>query len=502
MAVENQIQKLLLNCENSGMTLAYVENEIKMELKETDIYVISDLHIGEGIQKNFSYQGTENFFADSSFKNFINYLKENKSYPVSTLIINGDFIDFIRIASCPVEHYDFVEWKNTLENIGINKSVEELKKSISEKEKKYGLKTDDYKSVWKLHRAITGHREVFDALSSWLYDGNKLIITKGNHDLELFWLAVRNYFRLYFAQNDFNINSDIGKNLEKIIFPNLIFIDHSLLINEKFYVEHGHKYDRYTYSVGGNLLDNKKELNIPFGSFFNRYLLNRIELMYPFVDNTRPSQNILPLLLREKFFVGLKFLFYHIPFMLLIIPKKYYKYMFQRVLTVALAILIPLILFLIGFWNYLSPILSGSQPDANPGIIGKITQEGLNILGNFGMLFLSYLFARIVAYFQLEEPSTLSNFAEDVFNKNSGFEIVTFGHTHNPDQFNNNGKMFFNTGTWIPIVEISSADIRIDKTYVFFRVLIDSNGNLKPSPLQRWNDDASRPEYLTLIYKE
>ena len=364
------------------------------------------------------------------------------------------------------------------------------------------LKTDDYKSVWKLHKCITGHREVFDALTSWLNDGNKLIISKGNHDLELYWLAVRNYYRLFFAKNDFGESNDMIKNLEEIVFPNLIFIDDSLIINEKFYVEHGQKYDRYTHIVGECLLDNKKELNIPFGSFFNRYLLNKIELMYPYADNIRPSQNILPMLLREKFFVGLKFLFHHIPFLFLIIPKRYYKYMFQRVFTIALAILIPIIFFVFGFWNFFSTIFSSSPQQMSGSVIDKLTQQGLSLLGNFAMLFLSYLLARIVAYFQLEEPSTLSNDAKEVFSKKPGLEVVTMGHTHNPDQFNDNGKMFFNTGTWIPIVEASSADIRLDKTYVFFRVLIDSNGNLKASPLQRWNDDASRAKYLTLIYKE
>ena len=347
MTTNNQIQNLLMNCESSGKTLAYSENEVKMDLKENDIYIISDLHMGEGIQKNFSYQGTENFFADSSFKRFIEHLKKSKSYPNSTLIINGDFVDFVRIASHPSTNEEFIEWKNILDEIGISKSIDELRNSISDKEKKYGLKTDDYKSVWKLHRAISGHREVFDALSGWLNDGNKLIISKGNHDLELYWLAVRNYYRLFFAKNDFGISDDIIKNLEKIVFPNLIFIDDSLLINEKFYVEHGQKYDRFTHIVGGSLLENKKELNIPFGSFFNRYLLNKVELMYPYADNIRPSQNILPMLLREKFFVGLKFLFHHIPFLFLIIPKKYYKYMFQRVFTIALEILIPLIFFVI-----------------------------------------------------------------------------------------------------------------------------------------------------------
>src|SRR2546427_1927017 len=44
------------------------------------------------------------------------------------------------------------------------------------------------------------------------------------------------------------------------------------------------------------------ELNLPFGSFFNRYLLNRIELVFPYLDNVRPRQNLLPMLFEKDFF--------------------------------------------------------------------------------------------------------------------------------------------------------------------------------------------------------
>jgi UDP-2,3-diacylglucosamine pyrophosphatase LpxH len=50
--------------------------------------------------------------------------------------------------------------------------------------KECGLETDDYKSIYKLIQIRKGHTTFFNALAEWLHDGNKLLIVKGNHDLE------------------------------------------------------------------------------------------------------------------------------------------------------------------------------------------------------------------------------------------------------------------------------------------------------------------------------
>ena len=39
------------------------------------------------------------------------------------------------------------------------------------------------------------------------------------------------------------------------------------------------------------------------------------------------------------------------------------------------------------------------------------------------------------------------------------------GHTHDPDQFQIDGKWFYNTGTWIPILGTSSAELRRDRMF-------------------------------------
>ena len=120
-----------------------------------------------------------------------------------TLIINGDFIDFLRITDYPDSPRDFNEWLQAIQLVDITNyaNAESLNASIAVEQKEgYGLKTNDFKSVWKLHVSTDGHVKIIEALADWLADGHKLIITKGNHDLEWFWPAVRNYLRYRLAE--------------------------------------------------------------------------------------------------------------------------------------------------------------------------------------------------------------------------------------------------------------------------------------------------------------
>ena len=158
------------------------------------IYVLSDLHLASGLNKSGNYEGTENFYADHSFVRFINHLQENLGNTTAVLVINGDFIDFLRICEYPSSPDDFLLWQTLLKNSGISKSINELEDSIASKEKEYGLKTHDYKTIWKLHTCSEGHKSMFLRLAKWLKDGNELVIVKGNHDLEWYLGENKWYF--------------------------------------------------------------------------------------------------------------------------------------------------------------------------------------------------------------------------------------------------------------------------------------------------------------------
>ncbi|MCW3091648.1 MAG: hypothetical protein JWP81_2717 [Ferruginibacter sp.] len=470
----------------------YGDPEVKIISGGKDIVIISDLHLAAGLNANNNYDGTENFYADASFSRFLEYLQNAGEGKDCILIINGDFIDFLRIKEVPLLEKDFKDWENLLKGIGINKSWQELQSSIDDKEREYGLKTQGYKSVWKLDKCITGHQQVFEAIAMWLMNGNQFIITKGNHDLEWYWEAVRSYLCYRLTHLMASLRGDKAtEEYSGCTENNILFVDNALIIDGKIHIAHGHLYENFTFAEGEPTLNNGTELNLPFGSFFNRYLINRLELYYPFLDNVRPAQKILPLLIRERFPLAIRVLFQYLPFTILIIPKKMYKQAFKYILTFLVIVVLPIAITIYSIWRNIKFPAAAT----NTSFAGK---QILNFIMNFGYLFLSYIFGRVMVMFQLSSPPTFFPFAKAVVDKNQDIQLVIFGHTHNPEQQKWNNKVYINTGTWMPVYDLSMADVRMDKTYSFMLIQQDDSGKIISHNLWRWNDDAMRAELMQL----
>ena len=497
------IAKLLEHCEQNGAAPPY-GGQIRLESRGRDVVIISDLHMSAGRGLDGNYSGTEDFFADEGFVRFLRSFggqRERKT----VLVINGDFVDFLRITALPDAKDEFESWLAILGRLGITPAgnpptVEELKRSIDDKEREYGLKTHEYKSVWKLSAVMKGHSEVFAALAEWLAQGNGLVIVKGNHDLEWYWPGVRNYLRLALADRIQVLDPDaagIEAVLRTRLLPSIQFVDDSVTFDGTFYIEHGHKLDKYTKVVGKPVLPNGVELNIPFGSFLNRYLLNRIELVYPYLDNVRPSQNLLPMLFKKDFGLGLRVLFQHIPFMIKVIPKKYYRYMFRDFLVFLLAVAVPIAVMIV----LLVKAAKGGPSLAVPetGLQGALVQRYMQVLGSILMPVLSYFLTRLAAHFKLVEPDYFSKQVREMFLPHPDLRFISLGHTHNPEQFRMNDRWYYNTGTWIPVIEARSDAVREDKTYTFVHLKQSDRGGLQPAVLMRWNDDANRSEPLVLF---
>lgn len=341
-------------------TFPAVSAPVAYDSEGREIIVVSDLHIAAGKNDNGVYKGTENFFADEPFGRWLEYLGRIRKTPSALLIINGDLFDFLRVTeypgwtrrltlsrrwkrltkgAVPVSteqppaediRRQFEEWSDELRQVGLVFSPEDLEASISKKERTYGLETDDYKTIYKLIRIKEGHPVFFRSLARWLLNDNRILITKGNHDLELCQDRVRDYIALMLAKSIAELDAEgsvgggepgrsvggVGPGrsvehiLERIVSPNIRFVDDSVLIDNCFYVEHGHRYDKLTMVTGGRFLrEGSTEINIPFGSFFNRYLINRVELYYPFFDKIRPTGNIVPMLIRDNFPLAIRIIF-------------------------------------------------------------------------------------------------------------------------------------------------------------------------------------------------
>ncbi len=477
----------------------YETKQVHLQSQGRDVLVVSDLHLGPGRGPDGTYPGTENFFADAAFARFIAHASSRTQAHKAILVLNGDVLDFFRVDTVPATQSELHQWQATLASLGIAKTIDELRASIDKKEKLYGLKTHDFKSVWKLDRIVAGHVEAFDALASWVSAGHMVAFVKGNHDLDLFWRPVRDLLRLRVAEHLGRARQMKTEDALRHVLPLMVFVDKRLVIDGAVAIEHGHPYDKFSHVVGGALRPGGAELNLPFGSFFNRYLLNPLERVYPYLDNIRPRENLLPLLIRERFPLALNVLFRHIPFMFLMIPKHYYRYMLRRFLTVAVAALIPVGLFLWQEGAAVSQWIASTQPPRDSATGGTLTGFFLDGVKNLAWLVLSYFLARLVAYFHLDEANSLNDAGLALLHAHPEYRVVVFGHTHNPDQLEWQGRWFYNTGTWVPIVETTVGELREDRCYTFLHLRSGTGGALKPGVLERWNDDAGRGERLAVV---
>ena len=110
---------------------------------------------------------------------------------------------------------------------------------------------------------------------------------------------------------------------------------------------------------------------------------------------------------------------------------------------------------------------------------------------------------RLFSWLQLSAPSSLLPFVKDIYSTSPPPNIVTFGHTHNPEKYViKTPQRYFNTGTWMPVFEADAADLRVDKTFTILCITAARGGKLYAGELLRWNDDATRLDTLPLTQRQ
>ncbi len=243
-----------------------------MDDKQYQLIIVSDLHLSEGWNPDTKrLSRNEDFFFDLNFQRFLQHLagKAERGGFFYKLIINGDFVDFLQFTSVPKEG-----------TIG--------GEMITQRERELGLGTSTIKTLWKLDILMNGHWIFFYTLKEFIQRGNEVIIIPGNHDIE--WMIPEVQIR--FKEK---LSSDIsedkkGEFTNRIQFVTWFYYDSSLSV----FVEHGSQYDNlnsFDYFLYPFRKD--KTLELPAGSFFVRYLFNRVEQYYPFADNMKPMSKFI-----------------------------------------------------------------------------------------------------------------------------------------------------------------------------------------------------------------
>ncbi|RMD93429.1 MAG: hypothetical protein D6814_15670 [Calditrichaeota bacterium] len=475
----------------------YIDNEDRI------VVIISDFHMGEGfLAHRRVYSRSENFFHDDAFYGFIKYLKRlqaEKNKPV-TLIINGDFLDFIRIRTVPGdrEHKHFLRY---LKRIGHD--LQEKDVTIDATEKNFGLNAYELKSVWKLQHIANGHPRVFEALAEFVVSGNRLIIVKGNHDLEFYWPAVQKEFRKILARMLPSVNGAYKRAVERMEFieSNVEFVQKAVIIDRTIYIEHGHQYQPITRVEGPP--QQNGELSLPPGSILNRYLINAIETIIPFINNIRPVTEVFHALGFKQKFQALRILLSHLP--------RAGKIMYRRYRKDGLVLLLELLPYMLTFLYFVFGF-------ALPMIWKHYEQLYIAVLGGTGeflmhnwflhllLIFLGFetakwglRFAGRTHYFDLNQA--LRNAREKVAGGTRGQKnhFLVLSHTHKPEVCRLGENWWYvNTGTWIPILDRKEILMHEKMTMSFVQFEKNQRGQWD-FELMQWNDAKGRGDKLILL---
>jgi len=199
---------------------------LALTLAVESLLVLSDVHLGSDLN-DFGHPIPRSRRVDEDLVKLIRHYRTVA--PPSArwrLVVAGDFIDFVGMA--------------------VRAEGIELATERSDEEREHGLgNAVDHVRI-KLRLVVERHRDVFDALADFVAAGHALAFVHGNHDLELYWDAVKDDLRaLLLARARAAQNSAIdGPAFEqRIVFHPWFFYAAGLA-----YIEHGHQYDPFCAS--------------------------------------------------------------------------------------------------------------------------------------------------------------------------------------------------------------------------------------------------------------
>lgn len=236
-----------------------------------DLIVLSDLHLGEGMQKDEPrFVPTEDFFHDHQFAHFLDHLIQRYKHNENgvKLVLNGDTFDFLTVTACP--------------------NKEEARRrgfEVSIAEQKFGLNPTSKKSIFKLDIIVNGHIPFFSAIARFVTAGFHVEIIRGNHDLELFFSGVKERLYAHLARLSDTLDIDTVKT--RVHFHEWFYLEPM-----RVYIEHGNQYDasnsiRYPLSPlldspSHQTEDTEAPLDYPLGSIFVRFFYNRVRILDPY----------------------------------------------------------------------------------------------------------------------------------------------------------------------------------------------------------------------------
>lgn len=216
---------------------------------EKTIIVISDLHLGAGVNVNNRRNFLEDFHYDKELIEFVEYHSSGHYLDREVeLIINGDFFDLLAVPF--VKYFDDEFWS-------------------------------EHAALDKLKMILEAHMGVIEALKDFLsYPNNHIVYILGNHDAELVFESLRDYLLELFAEKD-------RDKFRILLNDNTVYIP-----EEGIVLKHGHEYERaHQYSVKTCIatdINHNKYFIPPWGSYYVTRVINKFKEGRDYINAVRP----------------------------------------------------------------------------------------------------------------------------------------------------------------------------------------------------------------------
>ncbi|MCG3118433.1 MAG: hypothetical protein ALAOOOJD_00638 [bacterium] len=275
---------------------------------------------------------------------------------------------------------------------------------------------------------------------------------------------------------------------------------------------------------------NERELCLPPGSILNRYLVNAIDHLAPFVTYIRGTFEVFRALMAGHRWRALRLLMRHFPMATRMLLRGYRRVAF----TLLLEILPYLFAVFYASFGIFLPLVWKAYAHALIQFTGPageflISQWFLNLMLGIGLFGLFHFLAgflsgrnlafrfkkafatarermqRAASLFEREdvEETSETRWQESLSRARQKMrKFLILGHTHQPAvQSLEDNWWYINTGAWIPVIERGGYHpIREKITFTFVYFMRRANGRFD-FDLRYWNDDKGRSERLVVWEK-
>ena len=316
------------------------------------------------------------------------------------------------------------------------------------------------------------------------------MIIKGNHDVEFYWNKVRLKFKqLILGQLRLSYTDPKAREISERIE----FCDRAYILEGKIYIAHGHQYEKITSVDKPTLAKGKgDQLTLPYGSLLNRYFLNKVERIAPYLDNIKPPTAYLDAVFKNhpirsvrtvlKYLrVTWKMLGKHCHWQRVRLMMKVMKYSLIP-LTIIFVVLLPSICRPFRVWLSSIPVIGDSLADIKIG-------AAISLISVVAPFILPTI---------MRKGHNIGRAMSSILHQHPELTHVILGHFHDPDQHKYGNCTYYNSGCWVPIINLQE---KLRESVHFYLILIDKKrgGGFEEPLLRQWNDCSKRLEKTILI---